>query len=63
MALASRVSEDVNQTVVIASGNQGSVTRECYMVNVCAIAAWREDAINEPAKLGTPGGPVFADCV
>lgn len=55
------VSKDVHKAVVIASSNESFILGEPNAVDVSAISAAREDAIDEPSVLGRVGLPGGVD--
>jgi len=63
VALSSRVSEQVNKTVVISSCDDVVILGEINTIDVSSISSVREDAINEPAELGVASGPLCANSV
>ena len=52
MALSGRVSPQAHESVVIASGDQLPIMREVNVVDMRAIRARGEDAVDEPSKFG-----------
>ncbi len=61
VTFSARVSEDVDKAVVIASSNESIVLGERNAVDVSAISAAREDALDEPSVLGGVGLPGGVD--
>src|SRR5688572_30349998 len=57
------VSENVHESVVVTSGDEGLVLGEVNTVDVGAVGAGGEDAVNEPSVLGVAGGPDGVDGV
>jgi hypothetical protein len=57
MVLPARVTEDVNEAVVISSRDELAVVRKVNVVDVRAVCAQREDAVHKPAELGVVGRP------
>jgi hypothetical protein len=57
VALASRIVPDINETIIISSGNKSAILGEVYIVYVTAISSVRENTIYEPSKFGVISCP------
>lgn len=57
MSDSARISEYINETVVISSCDQVSIVRELHTVDVRAVSARRENSVNEPSELSSVSGP------
>lgn len=52
------VPEDVDETIVIASGDHAAVKGLGHTIHVCSISALGEDSLNAPSKLAGAGCPL-----
>ena len=63
VTFSARISEDIDEAIIICDDDQGLILREAHIVDMSAISARREDTINEPSKLGGVCMPGGSNCV